>query len=183
MPPPLITVGHGRLDRDELTALLSGAGIERLVDVRRFPGSRANDAAARGQVEEICEAAGIEYRWEERLGGRRRLTKEQDAASPDTWWRVAAFRAYAAWTRQDEFRTAISDLAADIEATRTAVMCSESVWWRCHRRIIADVITLEHGIPVEHLMPSGDLRIHEPSEGARLDTEGHVVWDGEEAST
>ena len=124
MAPPLITVGHGRLDRDELTALLSGAGIERLVDVRRFPGSRANDAAARGQVEEICEAAGIEYRWEERLGGRRRLTTEQDAASPDTWWRVAAFRAYAAWTREDDFRAAISDLTVDIEAARTAVMCS-----------------------------------------------------------
>ncbi|MCT1997464.1 DUF488 domain-containing protein [Brachybacterium muris] len=183
MPPPLITVGHGRLDRDELTALLSGAGIERLVDVRRFPGSRANDAAARGQVEAICEAAGIDYRWEERLGGRRRLTKEQDSASPDVWWRVAAFRAYAAWTREPEFRAAVADLLVDIDAARTAVMCSESVWWRCHRRIIADVITLEHGIPVEHLMPSGDLRIHEPSEGARLDTEGHVVWDGEEAST
>ncbi len=181
MAPPLITIGHGRLDRDELTALLSGAGIERLVDVRRFPGSRANDAAARGQVEEICEAAGIEYRWEERLGGRRRLTTEQDAASPDTWWRVAAFRAYAAWTREDDFRAAISDLTVDIEAARTAVMCSESVWWRCHRRIIADVIALEHSIPVEHLMHTGRLSAHEPSEGARLDGSGRILWDGADA--
>lgn len=178
MAPPLITLGHGRLDRDELTALLLGAGIERLVDVRRFPGSRANNAAARGQVEEICEAGGIDYRWEERLGGRRRLTKEQDAASPDLWWRVAAFRAYAAWTREPEFRAATTDLLADIDAARTAVMCSESVWWRCHRRIIADVAMLEAGAEGMHLMHDGRLQPAEPSEGARLGADGRVVWDG-----
>lgn len=178
MAPPLLTFGHGRLDRDELAELLRGAGVEHVVDVRRFPGSRANEAAARGAVEEICSEIGIGYRWEQRLGGRRNLAKDEDAASPDTWWRVKAFRAYCAWTRQDEFRTAAHDLVAQIAAQRTAVMCSESVWWRCHRRIIADVITLEHGIPVEHLMPSGDLRPHEPSDGARLDEDGHVIWDG-----
>lgn len=177
MTPPLLTVGHGRLDRDELAALLTGAGVERLVDVRRFPGSRTNDAAARGHIEEICESAGIAYRWEEQLGGRRRLTKDQDAASPDTWWRVAAFRAYAAWTREDEFRAAVRDLVADIAVARTAVMCSESVWWRCHRRIIADVVALEHGTEVQHLMHTGDLRVHGPSDGARLE-DGHIVWDG-----
>ena len=93
MASSLITVGHGTLSRTELTELLRGAGIGQLVDVRRFPGSRANDAAAKGAVEEICTAAGIAYRWDERLGGRRRLTTDEDAASPDTWWRVAQFRA------------------------------------------------------------------------------------------
>ncbi|MGY5766469.1 DUF488 domain-containing protein [Brachybacterium sp. DNPG3] len=187
MPAPLITLGHGRLDRDELTDLLVGAGIEHLVDVRRFPGSRANEAAARGVVPALCEAAGIAYRWDERLGGRRRLTAEQDAASPDTWWRVAAFRAYAAWTRDPVFRAGIADLLTDVadvadvadDATGlTAVMCSESVWWRCHRRLIADVVLLEHGVAVEHLMPDGQRRPHEPSPGARLDAQGHTVWDG-----
>ena len=72
----LLTVGHGRLERDELAELLTGAGIAQLVDVRRFPGSRTNDAAARGAIEEICSGAGIGYRWDERLGGRRRLTKD-----------------------------------------------------------------------------------------------------------
>ncbi|MBB1009390.1 DUF488 domain-containing protein, partial [Dietzia sp. SLG510A3-3B2-2] len=70
----LFTVGHGRLDRDELARLLTGAGVELLVDIRRFPGSRANSAAAKGAVPEIVGEVGIDYRWEEDLGGRRSLT-------------------------------------------------------------------------------------------------------------
>ncbi|APX33387.1 hypothetical protein BH708_12420 [Brachybacterium sp. P6-10-X1] len=177
MTAPLLTLGHGRLDRTELTELLHGAGIEQLVDVRRFPGSRTNDAAAKGAVEQICTAAGIAYRWDERLGGRRRLTKDEDATSPDTWWRVAQFRAYAAWTRSEEFRAGIEDLRADVGRTRTAVMCSEAVWWRCHRRLIADLMLLEHDVEVLDLMHSGRQRPHEVSPGARRDAAGRVVWD------
>lgn len=173
----LLTVGHGRLERDELADLLTGAGITQLVDVRRFPGSRTNDAAARGAIEEICSGAGIGYRWDERLGGRRRLSKDEDAASPDTWWRVKQFRAYAAWTRSEDFRAGIAALREDLSRTRTAVLCSEAVWWRCHRRLIADVMLLEHGTAVLDLMHSGQQRPHEPSQGARLDEDGHVVWD------
>ncbi|ACU86826.1 uncharacterized conserved protein [Brachybacterium faecium DSM 4810] len=173
----LLTLGHGRLEREELAALLTEAGIGQLVDVRRFPGSRTNDAAARGVVEEICTAAGIGYRWDERLGGRRRLTAQEDADSPDPWWRVAQFRAYASWTRSEEFRAGIQELLGDVARTRTAVMCSEAVWWRCHRRLIADVMVLEHGVEVLDLMHSGQQRPHEPSAGARRDADGHVVWD------
>jgi uncharacterized protein (DUF488 family) len=177
MAPPLITVGHGTLSREELGALLRDAGIEQLVDVRRFPGSRTNDAAARGAVEEICAEVGIAYRWDERLGGRRRLTKDEDAASPDTWWRVKQFRAYAGWTRSEDFRAGIGDLLTDVSARRTAVMCSEAVWWRCHRRLIADVVLMEHDTEVMDLMPAGQLTSHEPSAGARRGEDGHVVWD------
>lgn len=175
--PALLTVGHGRLEPEELADLLTGAGIRQLVDVRRYPGSRTNDAAARGRVEEICRGAGIDYRWDERLGGRRRLTAEQDTATRDPWWRVAQFRAYAAWTRSEEFRAGIALLRADVARERTAVMCSEAVWWRCHRRLIADVMLLEHGVEVRDLMHSGRQQVHEPSAGARLDEDGHVVWD------
>ena len=178
----LITVGHGTLSRAELGDLLRGAGIEQLVDVRRFPGSRTNEAAARGAIEEICTEVGIGYRWDERLGGRRRLTKDEDAASPDSWWRVTQFRAYAGWTRSEDFRAGIEDLIADLSRARTAVMCSEAVWWRCHRRLIADVMLMEHGSEVGDLMPSGQLRPHEPSAGARLGEDGHVVWNGDEES-
>lgn len=173
----LLTVGHGRLEQGELADLLTGAGITELVDVRRFPGSRTNEAAARGTIEEICTGAGIGYRWDERLGGRRRLTKEEEADSPDTWWRVAQFRAYAGWTRSQEFRAGIAELRDDLSRGRTAVMCSEAVWWRCHRRLIADVMLLEHHVEVADLMHSGQQRPHEPSEGARLREDGHVVWD------
>ena len=173
----LLTVGHGRLERDELAALLTRAGIELLVDIRRFPGSRANEAASKGAVPEITHDAGIDYRWEEDLGGRRRLTAAQRRASPDTWWRVEAFRAYSAWTRDPAFRTALDRVVADARERRTAVMCSESVWWRCHRRVVADVVTTVHDLPVGHLMHTGTITPHTPSEGLRLDADGEPVWD------
>ena len=175
MPAPLLTFGHGRLRADELVALVTGAGIACVVDVRRFPGSRANEAAARGVVPALLAEAGVGYRWDERLGGRRHLRK--DEPSPDTWWQVAAFRAYAAWTRTPDFAAGFADLLTDVARTRTAVMCSESVWWRCHRRIISDVAVLGHGVEVEHLMHTGALVAHRPSEGARLTDEGRLVWD------
>ncbi len=174
----MLTFGHGRLDRDELVALVLGAGIEAVVDVRRFPGSRANEAAARGEIPALLGEIGVAYRWDERLGGRRHLTAAEREASPDTWWRVEAFRAYAAWTRSPEFRDALPDLLADNDARITAIMCSEAVWWRCHRRLISDILVLEYGRDVQHLMHDGRLVPHPVSDGARVGPRGMVVWDG-----
>nr|WP_223173576.1 DUF488 domain-containing protein [Georgenia yuyongxinii] len=176
--PVLLTVGHGALGRADLTALLAAAGVAALVDVRRFPGSRTNPDVRREALEDWLPAAGIVYRWEPGLGGRRHLAREEKDASPDMWWQVEAFRAYAAWTRAPEFRGALADLLRQAAATRTAVMCSEAVWWRCHRRLIADVAVLAHGTEVHHLMPDGRLRAHMVADGARLTGPGEVVWDG-----
>lgn len=173
----LLTVGHGRLDRDELARLLVDAGVDLLVDIRRFPGSRTNPAAAKGSVPELTREAGIEYRWEEDLGGRRRLSAAERDESPDTWWRVEAFRAYCGWTRSPDFRDALARVVDDARGRHTAVMCSESVWWRCHRRIVADVVVGRHELPVGHLMHNGRITEHIPSEGFRLDEDGHPVWD------
>ena len=139
-----------------------------MVDIRRFPGSRANPAAARDAIAAELAAGGIDWRWEERLGGRRRLSAADDAVSPDGWWRVDAFRAYAAWTRTTEFAEGLAAVLADAEERRTAVMCSEAVWWRCHRRVVADVAALAHGVDVHHLMHDGSLRPHPLSEAATL---------------
>lgn len=174
----LTTFGHGRAARDELAALLRKARLQHVVDVRRFPGSRHNVAAARGHIEVLARELGLGYKWDERLGGRRALSRAEDAASPDTWWRVKAFRAYAAWTRSDEFRAGMLELIAGLASRRTVVMCSESVWWRCHRRIIADVAVATRGVRVVHLMHDGRLVAHELSGGARLNEQGDVVWDG-----
>jgi len=174
--PALLTLGHGALDRDGLAALLEGASVRRLVDIRRFPGSRNNPAAKRPALEELTADLGIDYRWDERLGGRRRL--DADDPGRDTWWRVAQFRAYAAWTRSSDFRAGLADLLLDVPTARTAVMCSESVWWRCHRRLVADVVVAEHRVPVLHLMHDGRLTPHTPSEGARTGQDGMLVWDG-----
>ena len=172
---PLLTVGHGRLGADELVALLRGAGVSTLVDVRRYPGSRRDPSVGRDHLADTLPAASIDYRWEERLGGRRSLPKEDRT---DDWWTVDAFRAYAAHTRTPEFLAAMDELLEQAGTTTTAVMCSEAVWWRCHRRLVADVAVVGHGREVLHLMPDGRLRPHRPAEGARRRTDGLVVWDG-----
>lgn len=171
----LRTVGHGRLDEEALGALLRDAGVAQLVDVRRFPGSRANPAVSRDALPAWLPGQGIDYRWEERLGGRRTLPPGD---TEDPWWQVDAFRAYAAHTRTAEFREALDAVLAEAGRRRVAVMCSESVWWRCHRRVVADVAVLAHGVTVRHLMHDGRLTEHKPSEGARLRPDGLVVWDG-----
>lgn len=176
----LLTLGHGRLDGDRMRVLLSGARVERVVDIRRFPGSRANPAAARDALAPVLAEAGIGCRWEERLGGRRRLSAADDAASPDGWWRVAAFRAYAAWARTEQFRAGLADVLAEADEARVAILCSEAVWWRCHRRVVADVAALAHGAEVRHLMHDGSLVRHPVSEGAVLGPDG-VTWPASEA--
>ncbi|MGY1803716.1 DUF488 family protein [Blastococcus sp. SYSU D00922] len=170
---PLLTVGHGPQDREALGALLTGAGVEQLVDVRRFPGSRTNPDVSRDALEDWLPAAGVTYRWEERLGGRRRL--DPDRPVEDGWWTVAQFAAYAAHTRTPEFGAALDEVLAAAERATVAVMCSETVWWRCHRRLIADVAVLARGVPVRHLMPGGRLSAHRPSQGAVL-TAGTLRW-------
>lgn len=172
----LLTVGHGRLDRRGLAEQLTGAGVGLLVDVRRFPGSRSSPDVQQDALAQWLPEEGIGYRWEERLGGRRRLPPGTD--SPDVWWEVDAFRAYAAHTRTREFLEALDRLLGETTRTVTAVMCSESVWWRCHRRLIADVVLLAHALPVRHLMPGGRMSTHRPADGARVRDDGLVVWDG-----
>jgi uncharacterized protein (DUF488 family) len=171
---PLLTVGHGPQDSTALGARLTGAGVERLVDVRRFPGSRNNPDVRREALEEWLPALGVGYRWDARLGGRRSLPAGHPVE--DGWWTVAQFAAYAAHTRTPEFGAALDEVLADAARTTVAVMCSESVWWRCHRRIVADVAVLARDVPVQHLMPDGRLTPHRPSEGAVLGPDGTLRW-------
>lgn len=171
----LLTVGHGRLDRAGLEALLTGAGVRRLVDIRRFPGSRTNPDSRREALEAWLPEAGIAYAWVAELGGRRRLPPDVEPRDP--WWQVEQFRAYAAHTRTAEFAAALAAVLDGARTERTAVMCSEAVWWRCHRRLVADVATAVHGVDVVHLMHDGRHTPHAPSAGLRLTPEGEPVWD------
>ncbi|WP_210438778.1 DUF488 domain-containing protein [Nocardioides xinjiangensis] len=173
----LLTVGHGTLDRHALAELLTGAGADLLVDVRRFPNSRHNPDVSGEAMAAWLPQAGIGHRWDERLGGRRRVPRGGEDA--DGWWRVEAFRAYAAHTRTPEFRAALQDLARDVEAQdTTVVMCSESVWWRCHRRLVADAAALLAGLDVAHLAHTGRTTPHEPSAGARV-VDGLLRYDAD----
>jgi uncharacterized protein (DUF488 family) len=166
----LLTVGHGTASQQELTDLLRGVPL--LVDVRTAPGSRRHPHVDRAALEQWLPAAGIAYRWEQDLGGFRRPA----ADSPDVVWREPMFRGYAGWMRQQPFRAALDRVLADGDGT--VVMCSESVWWRCHRRLLADAAVLLHGTAVEHLMHDGRRQPHRPTEGARVTPDGLVYDDG-----
>ena len=173
---PLLTVGHGTDSQEALLARLVTAGVTSLVDVRRLPASRTSAHLHADRMAEWLPAGGVGYRWEERLGGRRRLPRGEPVR--DTWWQVRSFQAYAAHTRTADFVAALHEVLAEVrtEAARVAVMCSELVWWRCHRRLIADVAVLAHDCRVEHLMLDGALRPHALAAGAVLGACGQVVW-------
>lgn len=146
-----------------------------VVDVRTAPGSRRNPDVMRAALREWLPGAGIGYRWDERLGGFRRPAPD----APDTFWRNEAFRGYAGHMRTPEFLAAMDELLPAAERTRTAVMCSGSVWWRCHRRLIADFAVLARGRDVLHLAHDGRLTAHPPTPGARPRDDGLLVYDAE----
>jgi uncharacterized protein (DUF488 family) len=173
-PGELITFGHGTASEDRITGLLHGAGVSALTDVRTAPGSRRNPQVGRAELARWLPGAGISYRWEKRLGGFRRPAPD----SPDVAWREPAFRGYAGHMREPDFLAAIGDVLVQAAAERTTVMCSESLWWRCHRRLIADFAALARGYTVRHLMPDGRLVAHRPSPGVRLRADGLLVYDG-----
>jgi uncharacterized protein (DUF488 family) len=169
----LLTVGHGTADRATLAALLREAGVTAVVDVRIAPGSRRNPDVSRERLARWMPEEGIAYRWERRLGGFRKPPPE----SPDTVWRNESFRGYAAHTRSPEFVTAMDALMRQAGEERTAVMCGEAVWWRCHRRLIADFGVLARGARVLHLIHDGRLTEHTPTPGVRLRSDGLLVYD------
>ena len=170
----LVTFGHGTADEERIAGLLRGAGVAAVVDIRTAPGSRRHPHVARAELERWLPEHGIGYRWDKRLGGFRRAAPD----SPDTAWREPMFRGYAAHMRQPGFLAALDEVLDQASARRTAVMCSESVWWRCHRRLVADFTELARRVPVRHLMHDGRLMEHRLSEGVRLREDGLLVYDG-----
>ena len=171
----IITVGHGTAAQQELEALLAGADITSVVDVRRHPGSRRHPHVARDRLEAWLPAAGIDYRWEERLGGRR----SRVAGSPHTGLRDPSFQAYADHLDTPAFREAIETVLTEARDRRVAVLCSESVWWRCHRRLIADHVTLLTDVELRHLLHDGRLDEHRPTDVVRVE-HGRLLYDGGE---
>lgn len=154
MWPTIWTVGHSTRPIDEFLNVLAAHEIELVADVRRFPGSRRLPQYAAPALEASLAAHGIAYQWLPALGGRRR--PEPD--SPNDGWRHPAFRAYADHVSTEDFAEALFELLLLARGLRTAIMCAEVLWWRCHRRIIADVLA-SLGVPVVHIR---DARIAEP---------------------
>jgi uncharacterized protein (DUF488 family) len=172
-PLELITFGHSTAERGTLAGLLRHTGVAAVVDVRTAPGSRRDPDLSRQRLARWLPEEGIAYRWEQRLGGFRKPPPD----SPDTVWRNVSFRGYAAHTRSPEFVAAMDGVIRQAAEQRTAVMCSEAVWWRCHRRLIADFAVLARGVPVQHLMHDGRLTAHTPTPGVRLRGDGLLMYD------
>ena len=137
MPLSVWTVGHSTRSSDAFRWLLTLHSIELVVDVRRFPGSRRLPYFAADPLARDLAAVGILYCWIPELGGRRR----PNPASINQAWHHSAFRAYADHIATEEFAAGLNELLMLASGLRTAIMCAELLWWRCHRRIIADVLT------------------------------------------
>jgi uncharacterized protein (DUF488 family) len=170
----LVTFGHGTASPERITQLLRAAEVAGVIDIRTAPGSRRNPHVARAALERWLPESGICYRWDKRLGGFRRPGPDP----PDIVWREEMFRGYAEHMRTTDFLSAAGEVVAEARTRRVAVMCSESVWWRCHRRLLADFVTVARGMPVRHLMHDGRLQEHRPSPGLRLREDGLLVYDG-----
>jgi uncharacterized protein (DUF488 family) len=142
------TIGHGTRTSDELVATLQEAGVETLVDVRRFPGSRRNPQFSQAPLTAALESVDIDYRHAPDLGGRRSGVPGEDRFA---CIRVAAFRSYAAWMSSHQWQQAIAEV---LDLASPCFMCAETLPWRCHRRLIADLLAARD-VEVVHLLGPG----------------------------
>jgi len=170
----LLTVGHSTHPIAEFVALLQSAGVALLVDVRSYPRSRTNPQFNADVLPRSLVAAGIDYLHLQDLGGRRRGRGND---SPNTLWHNAAFRNYADYAMTAPFRIALQELIARCAQHCSAIMCSEALWWRCHRRIITDYLVAQQ-IEVGHLMGSGKIDPASLTPGALAQPDGTVVYPG-----
>jgi uncharacterized protein (DUF488 family) len=173
--PTVFTIGHGARSPDEFVWILEDAGVGRIVDVRRYPGSRRHPHFSRAALEDSLPKIDIGYDWEgEGLGGRR---KSAPVGSRHPAWKVAGFRAYADYMDTDDFRNALERLEGAVRAgPPTAIMCAETLWWRCHRRLIADALTVD-GFEVVHLVDRRSRQGHRLHESLRVDERNRPVYD------
>ena len=166
----IYTVGHSTRNFDEFIGLLQENRIELLADVRSFPGSRKFPQFNKESLEITVPASGIEYIHLKQLGGRRRVKPD----SHNTVWRNDAFRGYADYMETGDFRQGIDELVALAEDKRAAIMCSEAVWWRCHRSMISDCLKAA-GTTVLHIMGEGKVVEHPYTAAARI-VNGGIVY-------
>jgi uncharacterized protein (DUF488 family) len=168
----IMTVGHSTRSLSEFMSLLDAHGVRLIADVRRFPMSRRHPHFARPRLESSMREAAVEYMWLPGLGGRR----ERRADSPHTGWREAAFAGYADHMDTQEFLDSAAQLVELSARLPTAIMCAEALPERCHRRLIADWLTVR-GLSVEHILDAQRRVPHELTPFARV-ADGRLLYDG-----
>ena len=177
MAQRLLTLGHGTSTAQELADLIRRAAIESIVDVRALPKSRRHPQFWREEMERwVPELSGSRYGWEPALGGFRKRHSE----SPNIALRNPSFRAYADYMQTAAFELALAGVLAQTARAQVAILCSETLWWRCHRRLVADAVLLVRGVDVAHLMHDGTTRAHVPTAGVRVTEAGTICYDAVE---
>jgi uncharacterized protein (DUF488 family) len=174
----ILTIGHSTRPLEEFLALLRENGVELLVDVRRFPGSRRFPQYGSQALAESLAQAGIAYRHEPDLGGRRAERRgPDDPPSPNAAWRNPQFRAYADHMGDPSFQAALGRVLADAETRTPALMCAEAVPWRCHRGLIADLL-VARGYEVVDVIGAGRAEPHHLAAHAVVHEDGSITYPG-----
>jgi uncharacterized protein (DUF488 family) len=166
------TIGHSTRSADEFIEILLLNQISALVDVRSFPGSRRYPHFNKPELSRSLEASHIDYFHNPQLGGRRRPAPN----SKNTAWKNASFRAYADHMESEEFKQGIENLLEIARNKRTAIMCAEALWWRCHRSLIADFLKA-HGHEVIHILAANKTETHPYTSAARI-VDGRLSYEG-----
>jgi hypothetical protein len=171
--PPIYTLGHSTLPLEDFLSLLRTYGIVVLADIRTVPRSRANPQYNAEPFAAALAARGVRYAHLARLGGLRGRQDLPRGASPNDGWQNTSFRNYADYALTPPFREGLDELLA-LADSPTALMCAEAVWWRCHRRIVADYLLLR-GVPVFDLVPPAPPAPHQLTAFARPQPDG-AIW-------
>jgi uncharacterized protein (DUF488 family) len=173
---PFFTIGHSNRSIDEFVALLSEADVRLLVDIRRIPKSRANPQFNEDTLPQTLASAGITYERVAALGGRRGKAR---TVHPEVngFWTNQSFHNYADYALSDEFQAGLGHLLERGHRQRCVIMCSEAVWWRCHRRLVADHL-IARGENVIHIMGEGRLERAQLTRGAVPEGSGVVTYPG-----
>jgi uncharacterized protein (DUF488 family) len=174
MSEPAFTIGHSNRTLAEFIELLQESRIELVVDVRRLPGSARYPQFDQDPLSVSLGEVGVRYRRAEGLTGRRPVSRDVPF-EVNAWWENRSFHNYADHALSHDFRNALAELREWGRTRRTVVMCSEAVWWRCHRRIIADHL-LARGVDVRHILGIGHIDAARLSAGAVIDPNGDVTY-------
>lgn len=171
-PITFYTIGHSNRSLDDFLALLAAHAIAGVTDVRAFPTSRRWPHFTRDPLATALQGAGIAYDWLPALGGRRERARQD---SPHTAWTVDAFRNYADYAETAEFAAGLEELLAAAAQRRTAFMCAEALYWQCHRRLIADHLSVS-GHRVLHIQTAAKAVEHQLPGFARV-VDGRIIYD------
>ena len=167
----IYTIGHSTHPIEVFISMLQSFSIELVADIRNFPGSRRYPQFNKDNLEQSLKQAGIDYIHMKELGGRRKPLPN----SINTNWRNDAFRGYADYMQTEEFNNAMKKLEDLASTQRTAYMCSEAVWWRCHRALVSDYLKVR-GWKVMHIMNVGKAEEHPYTSAAKI-VDGELRYD------